>query len=278
MQGLLLILIGGFILSNCSNNSDKTTSIKTDTTFIAQLQVHDYSLVISSNDSIFLFSSAKLNKSVTLIDFQNKKILSRKTEKYLKSSQVGGSMEFITIVPKDTLTFVGLDDNKSKDSSSYDLAIISDSVKEIDFIETKLLENKKLINSYDSIIQKQKLLEYYMGKRYGKEPLVQIKDFVKKKLEYFEFDKNPYYILSYQTADNKGLNADGCKFIIMNNVIKYLAGPCSFSDLYVYTINKANLFIATGECIYYSGGNAREIYEIKNDSLIQKYIDWSFSN
>ena len=271
-SGILFVVLFGVViflkLFYLDNKSFQFSNLSIGNSLIEDIKEQNYSLILQSNDSIFLFSNRELESFVYLVDFKNIKVIQRKTQKHLKVGDTplgGGAFD-----SRDVITYVGNTVTSNvNNTENYRLAILTDSPANVELIDTKLIDIPKLRYSIDSLLSSNNLLKYYFNKA---DQLSSLKKDVKTKLEYFEFKNNKYYIFTYQADEDYR-----CKFIIINNRITLLDGLCASDYTNVFSINGENLYLWSkrGQCG--SGESVYEVFEIINENLILRYADGSFS-
>ena len=232
----------------------------------------NHALVLNVNDSFFIFNKFQLNKEVYLIDNTNNEILTLKTLSYYEPENISDPCFGCSIQP-DTFTFIGYVNRKVK-YSNIDIAVLSDNSAKIKLINFKEVFNEKAIHFIDSLIKSRKILQHYY-KKYSELDTYGKIESDEKKLEYFEFHNQKYYVFTYVTKD---YGVDGCKFIIFNNILRHLSGPSSYPSSFAFTIDDEKLFINTGTCCSGCGITEAQIYEIVDNKIILKFEDASFSN
>lgn len=262
------IIVKSMLLMNCGtslnenkNNGINISAITIDTSITRELRQNEYSLILSCEDSLFLQTKQQINLRVTLMNCFNNKVAKINTGTTHKSQNLGACTTSLFEWP-DSVTYLG----KFKNNETYDLAILSD--KNIQFIKTQTENNQNLINALDSIILSDSRLKNDIKKYDSIMPINE------KRLEYFDFKNNRYFIFSYAEKIKEGsfTNTTNLRqFIIFNNTIKPLANACSF-EYFIYSVNYEKLFIGLRRGTCCTEESFLNLFEIKEKSLELKYM------
>lgn len=289
LQTFILNLFIVSIIYSCNNPSDNNelnskaksnrhdsiaidlNKLVIDTTMYKSFNKNN-ALVLNVNDSFFIFNKFQLNKEVYLIDNLNNEILSFKTLSYYKPENISDPCLGCSFQP-DTFTFIGKMKRNVK-HKSIDIALLTDNPAKIKLINFKEVFNDRAINFIDSLIISRKILQHYYKKYSELDSYGKIESDVKK-IEYFEFRNQKYYVFTYVTKD---YGVDGCKFIIFNNKLTHLSGPSSYPGTFAFTIDDKKLFINTGTCCSGCGMTVAQVYEIVDNKIVLNFEDASFSN
>jgi hypothetical protein len=109
ISGILFVVLIGVViflkLFYLDNKSFIFSNLSIGNSLIEDIEQQNYSLILQSSDSIFLFSNRKLESLVYLVDFNNKKVIERKTQKHLTlgDTPLGGG----ALGSRDVITYVG---------------------------------------------------------------------------------------------------------------------------------------------------------------------------
>lgn len=260
---LFLFLATSIITTNCGsiikaqrNANTSITKLSLDTNVESDIGKGDFSIIRFCGDSLFLSLKQTKNTPVTILNtWQNKAVKAQVLETY-KSTKLGSCVLGMYSWP-DSVSYVG----KFQNAHYFDVALLSE--KNVQFIESKIINNKKLINRIDSIIQSNKRIKDTMS--YSKY-CYKINN---RKLESFDLNNKIYYIYSY-TNESKNGSTKLLKFIIYNNIISPISFACSFNSI-IFRLNNSQLLIGQWEGQCCTDQNNLILYELKENGPVLKY-------
>ncbi len=273
MKRVLFTIISSILIISCNNSSKKnipqqqndlipeTSNYHDDTTKIKQIE---YALIISNRDSICLYDIYELGKTVTLINFDSGLLFETSTYAYTKYES-----EF------ESKVLTRIKDQPSKSITGESIAYFRKKPTDFVLIETEDINNYILSKSIDSLIRKSSLIDSLL-----------LQNKCSEGYEYYSLKGALPSLTSLKYKDNRIIIATyemfkgvvGPRLVIFNdNKVVPLTGQCSFEFLSYYSMSgKYYIYTGSGGCE--CGINAIEIFEVKPDTIIRTFQDYSFSN
>jgi|WetSurMetagenome_2_1015567.scaffolds.fasta_scaffold335333_1 hypothetical protein len=273
MKRVFFTIIISVLIISCNNSLKKnipqqqndlvpeSSNYHDDTTKIKQIE---YALIVSNRDSVCLYDTYELGKTVTIINFDSGLLFETSTYAYTKYES-----EF------ESKVLTRIKDQPSKLITGESIAFFGEKPSDFILFETEKINNYLLSKSIDSLIRKSSLIDSLLlhNKCSEGNEYYSLKG-VMPSLTGLRYQNNRIILATYEMFEG----VPGPRLAVFNeNKVVPLTGQCSFEFLSYYSMNgKYYIYTGSGGCE--CGINAIEIFEIKPDTIVRIFQDYSFSN
>ena len=273
MKRVIFTIISSVIIISCNNSLKQripqlqndlfpeSSNYHVDTIIIKQIE---YALIVHNRDSVCLYDTYELGKPVTIINFDSGLLFETSTFAYTKYESEFESKVLTTIK-----------DQPSNSITDESVAYFSKKPSDFILFETEKINNYILSKSIDSLIRKSSLIDsLLLHNKCSEEYEYSSLNGVLPSLIGLSYKDNRIIIATYEMFEG----VVGPRLAVFNeNKVVPLTGQCSFEFLSYYSMNgKYYIYTGSGGCE--CGINAIEIFEIKSDTIVRTFQDYSFSN
>jgi len=271
----LIGLVGLIVfLASCSNRSNKSATQNVDSLKGTNLTISEnaiaantnYSLTYWVEDAIYLFGKQNLDKTVTLIDNKNGKLIESQTTGYIvHSDEMLGEINLTRILPvagiEKEANHIAIFSNKPADyKSNVQIQIFESDL--IIYIDSLI----RTTNHLDDLLKKNGGFEYTTDSELKNV----LPDLIKVKTDNFD-----YLVATYMMFDRSTI---GPKLAIMpNKKVVPLTGQCSYDFFYTYFFNGKN-YIQTGSGCCDCGITGQQVFQVEEEDIQPVFEDYSYSN
>lgn len=244
MKWIIVLIVFVCLTWKCNSKTNNETQFSTDSLSIenekfinsTNLQYDKFALIFPNDQYLYMWGKFKLNDSVKILDFINKKIFDAKTVKY----SVSPSDDFF-----EQSVLTQLESNFAKTSEFNNGSIIvRNNRNTINFIEKQEINNDSLYSKINGLVKKIDISELYSGFDSYDTTYLNEKPIVEK----ISFNNETYLIVTYcRPNDNSSI---GPRFIIFpDNKIFSISGPCSSPIISFFSIgNNIHIYSVSWCC------------------------------
>lgn len=217
-----------------------------------------FSLTFNLNDTIFVIGKLPLNETI-----------------YLLNNEDGSSWKCTAYAHRDyfeeinyQLTMVS---PQPPADQRFDIAYAGDSFNNYHTLEKKTIHDERLILKYDSLVKNARLIESLFTQENSFFPDSVISNQTPT-LRQLNIPDRRVFIIDYSFYER----FSGPRFLMLDNLIFSLTGPCSYEFLFPYQLN-GKIYLQTGSTCCDCGWVIDQIFEVSTDSIYLVFQDDSYS-
>jgi hypothetical protein len=276
MKNLTIAILISILSISCNSFSKKTTSQPSsnakdftksivDTSGVTNIE---YSLIDTKGDTLCLYGQHKLGEIVTLADNSTGYLFESKTSSYTTNKSDFES---------DGAILTTIKNQPQMNTSGIYIAFFKTMPSDYFLLKQEKINNYELSKNIDSLIRSTSIIDSLFNENKGTGRYWDVDSELKEtlpKLTSIKIKDQEILIASYELSKD----VYGPKLAILNKTkIIPLTGQCSASFFYTYSMF-GKYYIYTGSGCCDCGIIAYQIFEIKRDTIIKMFEDYSFSN